>query len=90
MTDSTNSSTPGLAWEQLSLLGPEVIELHLRIGVVPASDHLQWQLEVRDMTGGGLLGMLSSPHVSATRWPHQLGLMVDALKQTYENHVSPF
>lgn len=84
------STTTALEWTQLSLLPYEVVEIDLRIGVVPESDHLQWQITVRDPAAGALLGMLSSPAVSASQWRRQLAAITSALEQIYENHVSPF
>ena len=91
MTDTPASTPrPTASWKQLSLLGDEVVHIHLQIGVVPEADHLQWQLTVRNPAANTLLGMLSSPAVSAVQWPRQLELIVSALGQVYENHVAPF
>lgn len=91
MTSANEShTTPALQWEQLSLLREEVVEITLRIGVVLEGDHLQWQLDVRDPSSRTLLGMQSSPAVSAARWEYHLHHMAEAVRQAMRTHVDPF
>lgn len=41
---------------------PPVVEVTLRVGIVAESDHLQWQVEVRNPVTHELLAMESKPH----------------------------
>lgn len=77
-------------WAQLNLFDPEVVELHLRIGIVPDADHMQWQLEVRDPAANTLLGMLSSPHVSASQWIRHLAQIESQLREQLSHRIDPF
>lgn len=50
---------------------PGVLEFTIRVGVVPESDHLQWQFEARNPVTNELLAMESVPHFpSAMIGPH--------------------
>lgn len=83
-------SASSFTWTQLSLLNFPVVEISLRIGIVAETDHLQWMITTRDPVASTLLGMQSSPAVSAARWPRELELITRELNASYENHVSPF
>lgn len=88
MTDPEN---PFVApWVQLGLIPPDVLELTLRLGVVPASHHLQWQLEVRSATDGVLLGLVSTPHAELDRWPAELQQVGEELHRALAAVVEPF
>lgn len=54
---------PNVQWVQLSIEPPPVIEVILRVGIVPQSEHAQIQIEARDVTRGDLIAMTSWPHV---------------------------
>ena len=90
MAMSSDSRTNPVAWDQLSLLPTEVVEIELRIGVVSEANHLQWQLTVRDPSAGALFGMLSHPHTSIARWPAAYRDVCQALEAAFETHCSPF
>lgn len=85
-----STTTPAIAWEQLSLLREEVVEVTLRIGVVLEGDHLQWMLTTRDPSSGTLLGMQSSPARSAARWERELVTIMERIAETMRTHVDPF
>ena len=77
-------------WAQLSLLDPDVFEITLRIGVVPEADHLQWQLDVRDPSSSALLGMVSSPAQSASRWQNAVTAIERELREKLGHRIDPF
>ncbi len=60
---------------QLPLIPPEVVELHLRVGIADMGNHVQMQLEVWDASGGHLIDMRSHPSVSE----HHVGPVLDEL-----------
>lgn len=49
-------------WFQQALLDIEVLEAHLRIGVVPSADHAQVQWELIDPRDRRVIGMSSAHH----------------------------
>lgn len=49
-------------WYQQVLTPPVVVEVNVRIGVIPSEDHAQALVEVKDPTTGVLLGQWSAPH----------------------------
>lgn len=53
----------GLSWEQLSFDREPVVELILRVGLVPGGDHSQIQIECHDATRGELIALSSWPHL---------------------------
>jgi len=47
----------------MTLFGPpEAVEITIRVGLVPSSDHVQVQIEATDPETGELLAMRSVPH----------------------------
>lgn len=56
-------NAPSVQWVQLTLEPPPVIEVFLKVGLVPSSEHAQIQLEARDVTSGNLVAMTSWPHI---------------------------
>lgn len=50
------------AWTQVLMLPPDVIELRLRLGFIPADNHGRWQIEVLDPQSNELLALHSQPH----------------------------
>lgn len=75
---------------QGTLLPPEAVELVLRVGVIGASDHGQWQLEVRCASDGTLLAMVSRPHFTIEQWHQELAKMSLELTNAWSTHVLPF
>jgi hypothetical protein len=56
--------------EQAALPGfdlPPVVEVLVRVGMVPEANHLQWQIEVRNPVTQELLAMESCPHFTEDR-----------------------
>lgn len=77
-------------YEALPLFPPDVVEITLRVGVVRASDHLQWQLEIRNATDGELLHMQSTPHRPLADAGPQFVAMMHSLGHRLDEITSPF
>lgn len=90
MDTSSNAETTAVAWEQLSLLDPDVTELVLRIGIVDSANHWQHQLELRDPSSGKLLAMESAPALDLANWPHHLDAVVRRLRAILSDSIEPF
>lgn len=87
----TDPENPYVApWVQLGLIPPDVLEIHLRLGVVPASQHLQWLLEVQSATDGVLLGLVSTPHVDLGHWQRELVQVFAEVTRALAAVVEPF
>lgn len=61
------SIPPSVQWVQLTIEPPPVIEVFLKVGIVPSSEHAQIQIEARDVTRGDLIAMTSWPHVELSQ-----------------------
>jgi hypothetical protein len=59
----------GADWYQAVLTPPEVLELNLRLGFVPETDHVQALLELKDPVTGVLTAQASVPHERLANWP---------------------
>lgn len=77
-------------WYQQAITPPTVMEVNLRVGVIPETDHAQVLVEAKDPTTGILLGQWSHPHTTM----HGLGRVLDrALAKAIEFldvEVEPF
>lgn len=67
-------------WFQQSLVEARVYEVRLRVGMVPATDHLQWQVEAFDAETRVLIASTSLAHASLAEWPAALRPAVRALE----------
>jgi len=72
---------PSVQWVQLSIEPPPVIEISLKVGIVPSAEHAQIQIEAHDVTHGDLIAMTSWPHVDLwsldTRLPDALAELLE-------------
>jgi hypothetical protein len=50
-------------WYQQSLTPPRVVEVNVRLGIIPEQDHAQVLAEMKDPTTGILIAQWSRPHV---------------------------
>lgn len=55
-------------WYQQHLTPPQVIEVNIRIGLVPEGKHAQAMVELTDPTTGILVAQWSNPHVHSDNW----------------------
>lgn len=49
-------------WDQLSLFGDDAYEVVLRIGIVRDANHIQYQVEARNVATDDLLNLWSAPY----------------------------
>lgn len=59
-------------WYQQALTPPEVLEVNIRVGVIPETDHCQVLAEMKDPRTGVLLAQWSCPHATMHRLPRVL------------------
>jgi len=80
-------------WSQQVLIEPQAIEARLRIGIVPASNHAQIQIEVMDPGSKTLIAMESKPHLSLSACEATAKAFFDRLMQETDkaiNAMEPF
>lgn len=51
-------------WYQQALTSPEVLEVNIRVGLIPTQDHAQVLAEMKDPTTGVLVAQWSTPHAA--------------------------
>lgn len=81
---------PSVSWVQLSIEPPPVIEISLKVGLVPSSEHAQIQLEARDATRGELIAMTSWPHVDMWTLEARLKDALVELEVLVAGYAGPF
>lgn len=77
-------------WEQLSLLPMDRSEITLRIGLLPRSDHAQFQLEVHNVANGELQKIESRPHVPYGNLHSELEEWIRRLRRVVAQLDEPF
>lgn len=77
-------------WYQQALTPPEVLELRLRIGLVPERDHAQAMVELVDPITSVQVAQWSAPHVHLDGW---MTLLEEATRKAHQyiaDHLEPF
>lgn len=72
--------------QQTVLCPPEVLEIRVRLGLIPADHHARWQIEVIDPSTKELLAMYSRPHFTIHTMDEEMagvGARLGALLQDY-------
>lgn len=77
-------------WYQQSLTPPEVMELHLRIGLIPSAQHAQALVELSDPVTKILTAQWSSPHVHSDNWQQLLEAALAKATQFLADNLEPF
>lgn len=77
-------------WYQQALTPPEVIELRIRIGIIPESDHCQALAELIDPISGALVAQWSVAHAPADSWSHMLDTATAKGREQLESAIEPF
>jgi hypothetical protein len=77
-------------WYQQSLTPPEVVELRIRIGLIPERNHVQAMAELVDPITGVLIAQWSNPHAKMDRWMDVLEEAVAKGRQQVALNVEPF
>jgi hypothetical protein len=81
---------PAPEFTQTTMLPPEAVEFIIRIGVVGASSHAQWQLEVRNATDETLLELVSRPHFDVGILDLEIAAIWLRLATFWAMYVVPF
>lgn len=78
------------SWYQQHLTDPMVLEVNIRVGVIPSEDHVQLLAEMKDPTTGVMIAQWSHPHGTM----HQLPRLLDDARRRVDawlgEHAEPF
>lgn len=77
-------------WYQQALTPPDVIELRLRIGVVPERNHAQAMVELVDPMTSVQIAQWSAPHVHLDGWLTLLHEATAKARQYLADTLEPF
>lgn len=77
-------------WYQQALTPPEALELNIRIGVIPETDHVQALVELKDPVTGILLGQWSWPHREMRQLSGVIEWASTKAREVLEDAVDPF
>jgi hypothetical protein len=80
----------GDEWYQQSLTPPRVLEVNVRIGIIPEEDHAQVLAEMKDPTNGILIAQWSCPHVGVRNLWSALDEAVRRAGVWMADEVDPF
>ena len=74
------------------MIPPPVLEVRLRVGVIPSEDHLRWQCEAMDPHTRELLAMHSHPCGRLSTYPGELARALAVLTGMVEGtlDLEPF
>lgn len=81
---------PASDWYQQSLIPPEVVEVRIRLGLVPETDHTQAMVEMFDPMTGAVLAQWSAPHGPLAHWYRLLDEAVRKTQEFIGSVVQPF
>lgn len=77
-------------WYQQALTPPDVLEVNLRVGLIPSQDHLQVLAEMKDPTTGVLVAQWSMPHTTMRELPRALERAVEKIDGWLADACEPF
>lgn len=77
-------------WYQQALTPPDVLEVHLRVGLIPSQDHLQVQAEMVDPVTGVQVAMWSRPHTTMRGIDAALDAARERIDAWLADAVEPF
>lgn len=78
-------------WAQAALFSSsEVLELNVKLGVIPSTDHAQAWVELKDPLTGVQLAMWSTPHERWSTWPHMLDTALAKAHEQLGRALEPF
>lgn len=81
---------PDQHWYQQSLVTPEVLEVNIRVGLIPAQDHVQVLAEMKDPVSGVLVAQWSTHHETMHRLPRVLDDARRRIDAWLADAVEPF
>lgn len=77
-------------WYQQTLTPPDIIEVRIRLGVIPQSNHAQAMVELVDPVTGILIANWSQPHANAANWQELLDKATGKAHEYLGDHLEPF
>lgn len=77
-------------WYQQSVTPPDALELNIRVGVIPETDHVQALVELKDPLTGILLGQWSCPHRGMRQLSGVLAWALNKASEVFDDAVEPF
>lgn len=77
-------------WYQQVLTPPEVVEVRIRLGLVPETDHAQVLVEMFDPVTKVQQAMASIPHERIDAWPHLLDWARSKANDWIDSTLEPF
>lgn len=77
-------------WYQQALTPAEVLELNIRIGVIPSQDHVQVLVELKEPTTGVLVGQWSRPHATLREQADVIDWALVKARAALADHTEPF
>lgn len=80
----------GTEWYQQSLLQVDVVELRIRLGIIPERHHAQALVELVDPTTGVQIAQWSRPSADAATWYHLLEEAVAKAHEQLAATIDPF
>lgn len=78
------------SWYQQALTPPDVVELRIRLGLVPERGHAQALVELVDPTTSVQIAQWSAPHVHLDAWQALLEEAVQRGRQYIADSIEPF
>ena len=77
-------------WYQQALTPPEVLEVRVRLGVIPERNHVQAMVELVDPVTGVLVAQWSNPHQHLDSWMALLEEATAKARQYLADSMEPF
>ena len=77
-------------WYQQVLTPPDVLELRIRLGLIPETDHAQVLVELLDPITGVLQAQASIPHEALARWDRLLDWARSKADDWIAETIEPF
>lgn len=84
------SDVPSQEAQQGTLIPARAYEITLKVGIMPADEHCQMMLEVRNATDGTLLRMESIPHCLPENFRKSYHVFERALDELIFDLTGPF
>lgn len=78
------------AWTQSMLVPPTAVEIRIRCGFVPESDHAQVMLEIIEPSSRVVLGQWARPHIALRDWDTAFEEAVQRANAAFQEFVEPF
>lgn len=77
-------------WYQMVLTPPDVVEVRIRVGLVPETDHAQVMVEMFDPVTKVQMAQASVPHERLANYPALLAWAVGKVLDWISEQIEPF